>query len=177
MWSRGGGGGATDIRLGLDDLYSRIIVAGGGGGGADGSVRTEEIESGGAGGGEEGKAGTGSYGTNGGGTQSSGGVGSSSTRSPVKGSFGFGASTEGADSPGGGGGWFGGATSTSTGGGGGSGYAVTSSSYKPSGYNVSDKFYMRNIQLIAGSEEFNSPNGFIETGHSGNGYARITLVE
>ena len=33
----GAGGGATDIRLVYDSLYSRVIVAGGGGGGASGS--------------------------------------------------------------------------------------------------------------------------------------------
>ncbi|EAY03583.1 loricrin, putative [Trichomonas vaginalis G3] len=44
----GGGGGATDIRLNIDDLYSRVIVAGGGGGGG------EDSEIGGFGGGLEG---------------------------------------------------------------------------------------------------------------------------
>ena len=31
-WSCGGGGGASDIRIATDSLYSRLIVAGGGGG-------------------------------------------------------------------------------------------------------------------------------------------------
>lgn len=41
-----GGGGASDIRLGQDSLYARVIVAGGGGGSG------EDDESGGYGGGQ-----------------------------------------------------------------------------------------------------------------------------
>lgn len=34
-----------------------------------------------------------------------------------------------------------------------------------------------NGQTIAGNQSFPAPGGGTETGHSGNGYARITLVE
>ena len=44
----GGGGGSSDIRIGTDSLYARVIVAGGGGGGG------EDNETGGYGGGETG---------------------------------------------------------------------------------------------------------------------------
>lgn len=36
---------------------------------------------------------------------------------------------------------------------------------------------MTNAQTIDGEQSFISPEGGTETGHSGNGYARITLVE
>ena len=32
-YNSGSGGGASDIRIGQDSLYARVIVAGGGGGG------------------------------------------------------------------------------------------------------------------------------------------------
>jgi hypothetical protein len=35
---------------------------------------------------------------------------------------------------------------------------------------------LSNKDTIAGSEEFASPSGANETGHSGDGYARITKV-
>lgn len=63
------------------------------------------------------------------------------------------------------------------GGGGGSGYVLTSSSYKPSGYALGSEYYLTNAQTIAGNQSFPAPGGGNETGHSGNGYARITLVE
>ncbi len=83
----------------------------------------------------------------------------------------------------GGGGWYGGGTGrsdTSTAyvnySGGGSGFVNTAAnaSYRPSGYT--------GIQLDSGSTKdgatsFPSPSGGNETGHSGNGYARITVLE
>lgn len=61
---------------------------------------------------------------------------------------------------GGGGGWYGGwACTTYTGsytsgnGGGGSGYVLTQSSYKPEGYEVPEKFYMRDWYMKAGAAE------------------------
>ena len=73
------------------------------------------------------------------------------------------------DAGGGGGGWYGGKADTGTtakpgygvyGGGGGSGYigGVT------------------NGTTIAGDQSFAAPGGGTETGHSGDGYARITLT-
>lgn len=65
----------------------------------------------------------------------------------------------------------------STGGGGGSGYVLTSSSHKPSGYALGSQYYLSNAATYAGNTSFASTSGGKETGHSGNGYARITLVE
>lgn len=112
-----------------------------------------------------------------GGTQSSGGTGLNS------GSFGVGGAGTG-DSNGlpigpGGGGWFGGGSGKGggPGGGGGSGYVLTSTSYKPSGYKLGSEYYLSDAQTIAGNQSFTAPGGGNETGHSGNGYARITLIE
>lgn len=77
---------------------------------------------------------------------------------------------------GGGGGWYGGAATTEDGGGG-SGYVLTASSYKPSGYLLGSEYYLTDAQSIAGDQSFPAPDGGTETGHRGNGYARITLVE
>ena len=61
--------------------------------------------------------------------------------------------------------------------GGGSGYVLTDSSYKPSGYLLGSEYYLSNAQTIAGNQSFPTPGGGTEKGHSGNGYARITVVE
>lgn len=112
------------------------------------------------------------------GTQTSAGSG---------GEFGLGASQTTTNyrycSGGGGGGWYGGGTGvsdSSTGyvnySGGGSGFVNTSanSSSRPSGYT--------GLQLDSGDTKdgatsFESTSGGTETGHSGNGYARITVIE
>ncbi len=62
---------------------------------------------------------------------------------------------------------------------GGSGYVYTSStaSSYPSGCLLNSSYYLTNAQTIAGNTSFPAPGGGNETGHSGNGYARITLVE
>ena len=63
---------------------------------------------------------------------------------------------------GGGGGYFGGGGSADVGsGGGGSGY-------------ISEN-YFSNGKLISGNVEFPSPSGSHETGHTGNGFARIAV--
>ena len=81
----GSGGGGTDIRIGTDSLYARVIVAGGGGGGCYYSGYT-----GGNGGGTSGSNGTGystTYNAKGGGT-TSGGAGGSYNGGNYKGSDG-----------------------------------------------------------------------------------------
>ena len=64
-------------------------------------------------------------------------------------------------------------------GGGGSGYVYTSStaSNYPSGCLLNSSYYLINAETKAGNTSFPSPtsNGN-ETGHSGNGYARITPI-
>ncbi len=184
----GGGGGGTDIAYhGVDQsdnwntawhLYSRIIVAGGGG-----STSYDQSDHDGYGGGTSGGTGQSSTGhTSGaGGGPTSGGTGA------VAGTFGIGASPSQATSNNaggaGGGGWYGGGAGANTpannraDGGGGSGYvytATTASNY-PSGCSLSSDQYLENdAATLAGNVEFNAPDGTKETGHSGNGYARIT---
>ena len=62
-------------------------------------------------------------------------------------------------------------------GGGGSGYVFTTSAYKLSGYKLGSEYYLSDAQTIAGDQSFPAPGGGNETGHSGSGYARITLIE
>lgn len=166
----GGGGGSSDIRIGTDSLYARVIVAGGGGGGG------EDNETGGYGGGETG------------GTSGSGTPGSQTAPS---GYFGIGGHTS-YDGGGGGGGWYGaypagGQTTPATGSSGsdtsgspgGSGYVYTSAtaSNYPSGCLLNSSYYLSAAKTIAGNTSFTSPTGSSETGHSGNGYCRITVIE
>ena len=150
---------------------SEIVLVAGAGGGFEGSWRS----SGGSyGGGLTG--GDGADGTNysnltvaKGGTQTTGGSaaildGNKSTLyNPKAGSFGKGgdAFSASGDNPGGagGGGWYGGGGSPyAYGGGGGSSYVGG----------------VTNGKTIAGNESMPSPTGGTETGHSGNGYCKIT---
>lgn len=123
----------------------------------------------------------------GGGTSGKGQYPGKATSAGSGGAFGLGGSQSSTNirycSGGGGGGWYGGGrgqsdTSTSyinyTGGG--SGFVNTSAnaSSRPSGYT--------GLQLDSGttkdgSTSFESVSGGTETGHSGNGYARITVIE
>ncbi len=154
----GAGGGATHIatRTGvLKDLASYkssiFIVAGGGGGGGH---KGQSGYTGGAGGGTSGIAGGSGVSV---GTQSSGYA------------FGQGMSTTGHDMGAGGGGYWGGKGSVTSdkGGSGGSGYigGVTSNST----YGVTAK-------TIAGNASMPSTSGGTETGHAGDGYAKITSL-
>lgn len=170
----GTGGGASDISLvggecSLDSYYryirttdsynNRIIVAGGGGG--------SEGVGGTAGGGT---SGAGAYA----GTSSSAGSAIISNASSwvtlYAGGFGYGVSTTGGHTNHamgccGGGGWYGGGAYADNGnaayGCGGSGYVNTSK--------------LASASTITGDTSFTSPTGTTETGHSGNGYIRITV--
>jgi len=162
-----GGGGATDIRVNGPSLYQRVIVAGGGSG-------SNNRYSGYAAGGTTSQGYSSSYVA----TQSSAGLNAS---------FGTGASATGSYNynygpAGGGGGWYGGGSSSSSSDGdsyyagymgGGSGYVNTATSYHPAGYYYSSSYFLSNETLAGGTETFLSPYGAMETGHSGNGYARI----
>ena len=168
-----GGGGASDIRIGQDSLYSRVIVAGGGSGATN---RTNGYYGGGTSGG----------------TGLSGYAGSQ-TSAGTNGSFGTGgsATTSGNNykygSAGGGGGWYGGGASTSysdntnydTYSGGGSGYVYTSSTATnyPSGNLLTSTYYLTNAATVGGNASFTSTSGGTETGHSGDGYAKISWNE
>ncbi len=153
------GGGATDIRIGQNSLYARVIVAGGGSG-------SNNRISGYAGGGLSGVTGQSGYA----GTQTSAGTG---------GSFGQGgsATTSGSNyrygASGGGGGFYGGGAGTSYSdstnydkySGGGSGYVYTSStaSSYPSGCLLNNTYYLTASSTTEG----------INTGH---GKATITYI-
>ena len=171
--SGGSGGGGSDIRIGTDSLYARVIVAGGGSG-------TGWTIKGAAGGGESGLS---NYNSSSCGTQKNGG----STYTPGQsgtvtvGSFGIGGNGSGSSEggSGGGGGWYGGGGAGYTGGsGGGSGYVYTSTtaSNYPSGCLLNSSYYLTEAQTITGNQSFPSPTGSTETGHSGNGYVRITKL-
>ena len=172
-----GGGGATDIRVGTDSLYARVIVAGGGG--SDGATNKNGMY----GGGETGGTTTQNYGSGGGGgTQTSGGTGGSGNA----GTFGQGGEGKAASNGyagAGGGGWYGGGGSypdgsgdDDRGGGGGSGFVWTGQN-APSGYLLGSAYYLTNASTKAGNTSFTAPGGAAETGHSGDGYARITCLE
>lgn len=172
-----GGGGATDIRVGTDSLYARVIVAAGGG--SDGATNKNGMY----GGGETGGTATQNYGSGGGGgTQTAGGTGGSGNA----GTFGQGGEGKSANSGyagAGGGGWYGGGGSypdgsgdDDRGGGGGSGFVWTGQN-APSGYLLGSAYYLTNASTKAGNTSFTAPGGATETGHSGDGYARITCLE
>ena len=182
-----GGGGATDVRIGQNSLYSRVIVAGGGGGAGVTSANANPC---GCGGGEYGGDGyynntTGSYTTGqnrsgGSASQTAGGI---TWSTGTQATFGQGGNASGYSCGGGGGGWYGGGgaydnDSDSDGrwGGGGSGYVYTSSTAKnyPNGCLLNSTHYLTNAQTIAGDTSFTSPTGSAETGHTGNGFCRIT---
>ncbi len=188
-----GGGGASDIRIGTDSFYARVIVAGGGG--SDGAPSKTGMYGGGTTGGST----TQSYGNGGyGGTQT--GVSSSSwqttsqststtAQSDAYAGFGFGgngiARASGYGGAGGGG-WYGGSGAypdgsgdDDRGGGGGSGYIYTSTSAStyPSGCLLNSQYYLENATTLAGNTSFTSPTGASETGHTGDGYVRITVIE
>lgn len=138
------------------------------GGGTSGGTTTEYYGSGG-----------------GGGTQTAGGTGGSNN-SGTFGQGGQGLSSSGGYAGAGGGGWYGGGGSypdgsgdDDRGGGGGSGYVYTSStaSNYPSGCLLNASYYLTDAQTIAGNTAFTSPTGTNETGHTGNGYIRITAIK
>ena len=191
-WIVGTGGGATDISLfgsegssewnHTEHLYSRFIIAGGGGAA---QYREDSLYggNGGAGGGNSGSSGdyiSSGYTSGTGGTQGAGGNACSAGGN--KGQFGLGGNYVGVDagtcvSGGGGGGWYGGGSCYCGSAAGGSGYIYTSStaSSYPSGSGLNSSYYLSNAQTIGGNATMPAPKGGTEVGHTGNGYARITL--
>lgn len=157
-----GGGGATDLRLG-SSAYSNVkIVAGGGGGTYCGSGSTNN-SAGGAGGGTVGIGGQDYKSSNRNLLDNGGGAGSATGRheyafepenTNVWGSGG-----------GGGGGYWGGR----------SGGQYKSGHYGGGGGGSSYIGGVSSASTIAGNATMPSPSGGTEVGHSGNGYARITV--
>ena len=185
----GSGGGATDIRITGDTLYNRIIVAGGGGG-----AGYYSSYNGGAGGGLQGLNGKGysSYYAKGA-TQTEGGKYGGYMYSGVSGSFGNGGRAHNVSntysrSGGGGGGWYGGGGGgyysnrtnyyySVSGGGGGSGFAYDGTNTTPTNYNVGS-YVLTNTRLLDGTYSMPSHDGnSIVTGNTGNGFAKITLID
>ena len=187
-----GGGGASDIRINEDSLLARVIVAGGGG--SDGATTKIGMY----GGGTSGGAATQSYGSYGyGGTQTGftttvtalttqPTTNSSSNYPGGFGFGGFGVYQSSGYAGAGGGGWYGGCGSVpdgsgddDRGGGGGSGFVYTGQNVTvPSGstYKITSQYAMTSTTLAAGNTSFTSPTGASETGHTGNGYAKVTFV-
>ncbi|WP_025884309.1 fimbrillin family protein [Segatella paludivivens] len=171
---RTGGGGSTDIRVltgawnDSKSLNSRIMVAGAGGGGGGNGL------AGGAGGlsGYNGSISTAGRG----GTQSAGGSGGSgSWGNATAGGLGYGG-TGCSYASGGGSGYYGGGGGARDlydgNGGGGSSYISGQS-----GCSIYSSTYIFSKTSISDSKTtILSPTGLLETGHSGNGYARITFV-
>lgn len=180
----GPGGGATDISITGGDVtfdstkqqylrdnssyLGRIIVAGGGGGGRSGQSYCAG----------------GYHPANGNSSNYAGGMTSSPTSSgSYSGGFGYGATgrSNGDDYGGGGGGWYGGPSKGDSYGGGGSSFVWSDdhASYIPSGYTPTADLKMTSISCIAGNKSMPSSSniGSTETGHDGNGYCRITVLE
>lgn len=184
--SGGGGGGGSDIRIGQNSLYARVIVAGGGGGSGYSANAY-----GGGGGGTYGLSGyqaqnsiTGTNRDGGGATQTQGGV-SWNSISSTRGTFGQGGNAYNYTCGGGGGGWYGGGGAYDNdsdrdgrNGGGGSGYIYTSSTAAnyPSGCLLNSSYYLSNANTYIANTTFTSPSGSNETGHNGSGYCRITVI-
>lgn len=181
---RGSGGGGTDIRIAVDSLYARVLVAGGGSGSsgyaslagfAGGGISGKTLDN------QDSSNGGSWYG--GGGSQIQGGAANTSySNYTTAGSFGQGGNYNSGSNThygsGGGGGWYGGGGAIGVGGGG-SGYRYTSStaSFYPSGCLLNSSYYLTNATILAGNDAFISPTGIVETGHAGNGYIRITVIE
>lgn len=188
-----GGGGASDIRIGTDDVNHRVIVAGGGG--SDGGAAKPGRYGGGLSGGDVGSSGSANgYGTAGyGGTQTGNSGGASwiaqepstatTTDADAKSGFGFGGNgikKNNGFGGAGGGGWYGGtgrvpdsSGDDDGGGGGGSGFVLDGANI-PEGFGLTETHYLKDAETIDGSKTFVSPDGTSETGHTGDGYARIT---
>lgn len=174
------GGGASDVRIGEDSLFARVMVAGAGGG-AFGS--TTGRGDGGAGGGESGGAGvssSASYLPGKGATQTEAGVSNYGTAAATStngtlAAFGQGGSGGASYSTGGGGGWYGGGFARRAGAGGGSGFVWVGEN-APDGYLLTEDHFLSEASTVSGSTSFLSPDGVTETGHAGDGYVRITVI-
>lgn len=181
-----GGGGASDIRIGGNTLYHRIIVAGGGGGSASNSADSTSSAKWGGGetGGPGGASSSASY--------IAGQTAGTTSGYYVAGEFGEGASAYTSrinyqhGSGGGGGGWYGGYAynystdsnaTLQTYNGGGSGFVWKSGASVPDGYKVDSSLYLTDAFTRGGNTSFESTSGSSETGHSGNGYVKITWIE
>lgn len=199
-----GSGGGSDIRIGQNTLYHRVLVAGGGGqsgyytntwSGVGGDLNA------GGGGGTSGLAGgSGRYGQ--GGTQTGGGATGAGYNlqnhwysNGIFGAGGYWQNSSFTEQGMGGGGWYGGGAggTQTTGtapnvveyvypGGGGSGFVLTSSTAGsvPSGYALGSSYWLTDASTISGQEgsTITEPDGTTATaGHRGEGYIRVTVIQ
>ena len=202
-----GGGGASDIRINSTDLTNRVIVAGGGGGSSGpGCYGSSSLSVGTAAiGGAAGVAGNNGGESNyhgkagGAGTTSGGGAGGAVTTSSVSNTdntyYAGGGGGGGAGYYGGGGGGGGSLSSSSyrgkagsagtlgTGGAGGASYSSGKTAYYGSGGGSGgggSSWTSSNLTSASssnGNVSFIGTGGSNETGHAGNGYVRITIIE
>lgn len=152
-------GGGSDIRIGTDSLYARVIVAGGGG--SDGASDKKGMYGGGTSGGSSSE----NYGTGGSGNDGTFGKGGAGLNR----SSGYGGA-------GGGGAYPDSSGDDDRGGGGGSGFVWTGSN-APTGYLLGTEYYLANAVTKAGNVSFGAVSTGKETGHGGNGHVRITVNE
>lgn len=163
------GGGGTDIRIGTDSVYSRVIVAGGGGGANYSNMIPNNGCYGGAGGGLTGEryhnASSSMAGVSPGpGTQT--GTAPFDSNYDINGGFGYGGNSARVpgggtrSAGGGGGGWYGGSSAYATttnyfilGANGGSGYLFTEDSYKPEGFLLTPEYYLSDGILTQGGND------------------------
>lgn len=199
-----GSGGGSDIRIGQNSLYHRVLTAGGGGqsgyytntwSGVGGDLNA------GGGGGASGLAGgSGRYGQ--GGTQTGGGATGAGYNlqnhwysNGIFGAGGYWQNSSFTEQGMGGGGWYGGGAggTQTTGtapnvveyvypGGGGSGFVLTSSTAGsvPSGYALGSSYWLTDASTISGQEgsTITEPDGTTAAaGHRGEGYIRITVIQ
>ena len=168
FYSGSSGGGATDVRLGSNEIENRILVAAGGGGSAGIGSQIYIAFAGGYGGNETGGVG-GTYSIYNGkvlpANQTYGGAnGKGENGRNARETYANGGS-EG--NGGGGGGYFGGLSlqtagdCTMAGGGGGSSYANKN---------------LTLVKIISGAETIKLPNGTISTGNPDNGFLRISPI-
>ena len=164
-----GGGGGSDIRIGTDSLYARVIVAGGGGGQSGRYHYSSQSGHGGGASGGNANSSNSSYIGGGGASQTA--VGTSYSGSGTSGSnaaFGQGADSASYLYGPGGGGWYGGGRGNRTGGGGGSGYVYTSetASNYPSGCLLNSNYYLTDASTTIGTT----------SGRAGDGEIIITVL-
>lgn len=155
------GGGATDIRIGQDSLYARVIVAGGGSGAYCDDFSSGMCYNGYAGGGTYSEADA-----------------TSNAAGPTSGGGMFGYAAEPMWYTGGGGGWYGGYDYS-----GGSGYVYNSdtATYYPTGCLLDSDYYLEYSYTVGYFSESTDSGTFSNTagtgteeGHEGNGFAKIT---
>ena len=190
--NNGSGGGATDIRIGTNSLYARVVVAGGGGGFVAASGAAAVANNSSHGGGFSGLEGSNNYKANNedlgyvstGGTQTSAGMGiSGAAGNLISGAFGNGANGGLINRAGGGGGWYGGGSNYIIGGGG-SGFAYTASTsaftnptYTGGSWLLNSSYYLIDAYTVAGNSTMPSLDGTSTiSGKSGHGYAKLSFI-